>query len=109
VLRHRSERRCRVLAVPHLGDMPEQRHAGDQLDRVDVRAHHLHDRFAAAEVRAHGGGGFDESGAEHRIAKVVGGFVEPGEAVVDGIRRASQTRELREHVPDPVTALATGF
>ena len=45
--------------------------------------------------------------AQHGIAQVVGRFLDAGEAIVDGIRRPSQTLDLREDVPDPVAGLPT--
>src|SRR5437660_1560998 len=61
------------------------------------------------EVHPHDRGCRDQPLAEHSIAKVVGGFLRSGEAILHGSGRSPQTRELREHVPDPVTGLPTGL
>jgi len=110
---HGGEPRLGIHGVERVRHVLEERHARDELEPVDVRAHHLLETcpagFGAGEVCPHDRGRREQPIAEHSIAKVVGGFFDSGEAVVGGSGRSPQTRELREHVPDPVARLPAGL
>jgi hypothetical protein len=103
-LRERSE--GGVLACEALGGGAEESEAGDQLESVDTATHQVFERNAAGELLADGAGDFFVTGAEERVAKVLAGFRQIAERKGARGRGTAKAFDLREDVPDPVTAFA---
>ena len=107
---HRGESGLRIGRTHSLHDVLEQRHARDELDRVDLGAHeHIQTRRSwAGHMLAHRAGRRHEPVAEDVVSEIGGGLLRSVEAVVDSRRGLPEARELREHVPDPMTLLVSG-